>query len=47
VPQSPVCAKIHQPLDVHGDFSPEITFNLEVLIDYLPDAAYLLIGQVI
>src|SRR6266508_1544063 len=43
--QPPVAAKIHQPLDVHGDFAPQIALNHIVAVDDLTDLQPFLLGQ--
>jgi len=47
MPKAPVAAKIHKALDVHGDFSSQITFNLVMSIYNLPDGIDLSISKVI
>lgn len=47
VTQSLVAAEIHQSLDIHGYFSPEITFNLEVFVNNLPDAGNFRLSQIL
>ena len=45
MPQPPVAAEIHQPLDIHCDFAPQITFDHIVTIDHFPDLQHLLVGE--
>lgn len=42
--QSTVAADIHQPLDVHGDFAPQVPLHLE-LFHVFPEAVNLILGQ--
>jgi hypothetical protein len=37
VPQASIAAKIHQSLDVHGDFAAKIAFHQEVAVNDLTD----------
>jgi hypothetical protein len=47
VPQTPVTAEIHQPLDVHGYIPAEIAFDLNILVDIFPDLCHFHFGQII
>src|SRR5215813_6445693 len=44
--QAPVAAEIHQPLDVHRDFAPEIAFDDIVAVDDLANLDDFVFGQV-
>src|SRR5215470_15631662 len=35
VPQPAVAAEVHQPLDIHGDFAPQVPFDHIVAVDDL------------
>jgi hypothetical protein len=37
VPEPTIATEVHEALDVHSDLSPEVSFNLEVLVDALSD----------
>ena len=43
MPQPTIAAEIHQPLDVHRDFAPQVTFDDIVAVDDFADLQYLLI----
>jgi hypothetical protein len=45
VPQTPVTTQVHQALDVHGNFPPEVTFNFTGMFDGLADVSDLGIRQ--
>src|SRR6516164_4381853 len=45
VTQPTIAAEIHQPLDVHGDLTPEVAFHHIVMIDDFANLQHLLIGQ--
>src|SRR5438477_12166954 len=47
VAQATVSAGLHQPLDVQGNFSPQLAFDLGVIVDVVARAADLLIVQVL
>jgi len=47
VTQSPVTAEIHQALDVHGYIAAQITFDLDIPVDILPDLCDFCFGQII
>src|SRR5687767_8359327 len=45
VPEAPVAAEIHQPLDVHRHFAAQIAFDPVVAVDRLADAYDLVVGE--
>src|SRR5215470_4738134 len=45
MPQPPVAAEIHQPLDIHGNVTPQIAFHHIVTIDDFANLQDFLIGQ--
>src|SRR6185437_15305052 len=45
VSQSPVAAQIHQTLDVHGHFAPQVAFDDVVAVDHFTQLKYFLIGE--
>src|SRR5262249_23630025 len=45
MPPPPGGAEIHQPLDIHGDFTPQIAFHHIVTIDHFANLQDFLIGQ--
>jgi len=45
MPQPAIAPKIHQPLYIHCDLAPEITFNRVVAVDQLADPQHLLVGH--
>jgi hypothetical protein len=45
--QSPVTAKVHESFFFHRNVTPQITFNLDVLVDVIPDLGYFCLGQLI
>jgi hypothetical protein len=45
MPQPAVAAEIHQPLDVHLNFAPEITLDLVVRLEEVTDLLDLRLGQ--
>src|ERR671918_3018551 len=45
MPQPAVAAEIHQPLDIHGDFAPQVAFDHVIAVDDLTDLQHFLIGQ--
>jgi hypothetical protein len=47
MPQAPVRSQIHEPLDVHGDFTSKITLDLERPIDNLTDLGSFHLGELI
>src|SRR5690606_13262142 len=47
VAQTTVAAQIHQALDVHGDFTPQVALDDEIAVDRLADARDLVIGQLV
>jgi hypothetical protein len=42
-----ITPKVHEPLDVHGDFAPFITLNDNVVFDNRPDPVDIVGAQVI
>jgi hypothetical protein len=47
VAQTPVAAEIHQPLYIHGDVPAQIAFDLDALVDALPDSSNLGLSQIV
>src|SRR5271166_2023974 len=45
MPQPTVAAKIHQPLDVHGNLAPQVTLNNVVTVDDFANLKHFLVGQ--
>ena len=45
MPQPPIAAEIHQPLDVHRDFPPQIAFHHIVTIDDFANLQHFLVGE--
>src|SRR5919109_1825397 len=45
MPQPAVAAEIHQPLDIHGDFAPQVALDHVIAVDDLTDLQYFLVGQ--
>src|SRR5690349_18367696 len=45
VAQATVAAKVHQPLDVHRNFAPQIALDDIVAVDHLAQLQHFLIGQ--
>ena len=45
--KSPVAAEIHQPFDIHGNLGTELTFHLELAVNYLTDIVNLGLRQII
>ena len=43
--QPAVAAEIHQSLDVHGDFAPQIALDHIVAVDHFAQLKHFLIGQ--
>gem|GEM_PF-4904716 len=43
VPYTTITTKIHQALDIKGNFTSPVTFNRITIIHYLPDAYSLII----
>jgi hypothetical protein len=41
-----ITADLHLPLDVLGDLPPQVTLDLEVLVDPRPQAGDLLLGEI-
>jgi hypothetical protein len=47
VPKPSITTDVHEPLDVHGDFLAEITFDPTLLVDHLTDRTDLFLVQVL
>jgi hypothetical protein len=47
MPQSPVTANIHEPLDVEGNLSAQAAFHLVVAFNNLPQFIEFFLGQII
>src|SRR5262245_15498500 len=45
MPQPAVAPQVHQPLDVHRDFAPQVTLHDVVAVDDLADLQHFLVGQ--
>ncbi len=45
--KSPVGADIHQPLDVGGHISSEVSLHLIFLVNDIPDANHLCFGELV
>jgi hypothetical protein len=45
VAQAAIAAEIHQPLDVHGDLTPQVTFDDKIVVDHFADLQHFLVGQ--
>src|SRR3954469_3071075 len=45
VTQTTVAAEIHQPLDIDGNFTPQIAFDHIVTVDHFTDLEHFLIAQ--
>ena len=45
--EAAIAAQVHQPLDVHRDFAPQIAFDHIVAVDGLADLADLGVGQLV
>jgi hypothetical protein len=46
VSQAPIAPNIHQALDVHRDFSPEVALDSHFLVDDVPYAIDLVVRQI-
>jgi len=44
--QAPITTYVHQALDIHRDFPPEVALNTHFFINDFADAINLIIGQV-
>jgi hypothetical protein len=47
VAQAAVAAEIHQALDVHSDFAPEIALNLVLAVNQLAEAQHLIVRELV
>jgi len=47
VSQTSVARNIHKPSDIHGDLTPEISFDGQILVDIIPDTCDFLFGKII
>jgi len=47
MPEASVTAKIHKPLNVHGNFCSKLTFYFELAIDDLTNAVDLSFGKIV
>jgi hypothetical protein len=45
MPQAPVAAEIHQPLDIHGNLAPKVAFNHMIPVNDFADLADLRFRQ--
>jgi hypothetical protein len=45
VPKPAITAEIHKPLDVHGDLSSQIPFDLVVAVNYAANSVDLFFGE--
>ena len=45
MPEAPITANIHQSLDVEGNLSAEMSFNLVLILDDLPEKGKVIIGE--
>jgi hypothetical protein len=45
MPQAAIAAKIHQSLDVHCNFTPQIAFNHKVTVNHFADLQHFRIAQ--
>src|SRR5215469_2974882 len=45
VAQAAIAAEIHQPLDVHGDFAPQIPLDDIIAIDHFTQLQHFLVSQ--
>jgi hypothetical protein len=43
---SPVTIDLYKSFDVHGDYTTQITLNLVILADIIPQAVCLLLRQI-
>jgi hypothetical protein len=44
---TPVTSRVSQPLDVHGDFTPTITFNGILIFEYLSNPVYIVTIEIV
>jgi hypothetical protein len=47
MPSTSIASQIHQPFDVHGDFSPAITFHDIFIFDNLTNSVYIVTIKII
>jgi hypothetical protein len=47
VSQAPIASDVHQPLDIEGDLLAQFTFDLEILVNGVADAADLVFREVL
>ncbi len=47
MPQATIAAEVHEPLDVHGHFTPQIALDLVFAVDQLADARTSSIGELV
>jgi hypothetical protein len=47
VPQPAVAAKIHEPFDVHRDFTPLVALDLIVSVDEFADPQHFVVGKLV
>jgi hypothetical protein len=47
MPKTPVASKIHEPFNIHIDFTSQITLDLDVVINNFSDIGNLFLGQII
>src|SRR6266513_165778 len=45
MPQPAVATEVHQPLDIHGHFAPQVPLDHIVAVDHLADLQHFLVGQ--
>src|SRR5215469_11184725 len=45
MPQPAIAAQIHQPLDVHGHFTPQVAFHDVVAVDDFAELEHFLVGE--
>jgi hypothetical protein len=45
--QAAITAQIHQPLDVHRIFTPQVTLDAVFTVDQFADAQHLVIGELV
>lgn len=46
MPQTTIAADVHQPLDIHVDFPAEVAFDHHFLLDNVPEARNLIVGEI-
>src|SRR5262245_57234450 len=42
-----IAADLHQPLDVHRDFLPQIAFDAALFLEYPADLAHIVFGKIL